>query len=334
MTAAPMELAVNFDPKNADKFLPGYAQIKYDGVPVTFTRKGELITAVSRQNEPIMTVGHIVQYLSQVLVKEGASVTMECLVPGMPFKEASGIIRRQSDDTGGARIVGVIFDANLNAQPKETYYMRMKQLQNVLDTLSAVYRASGRMPPCAMVKSVKVETLEQVETVMSSWQETVKNLEGMMIHHLAKPFQPGKRCKGMCRYKPQPTIDLEVVGFEEATSEAGEPLGMIGRVNVRLRRKWPQGAPAATKKTDLVWVCEDAPRAGQIYSAVVGVGPGKLTHAERMAIWEDYKSTWWGNYPLYAEIKYMPDETYAALRQPTVQRLRQDKTEGDILVYD
>lgn len=334
----PMELAMNLDPKHAGKFLPGYAQIKYDGVPITFTRKGEFITAMSRQNEPMLSVGHIAGYLSQVLVVENASVTMECLVPGKPFKDASGIIRRETPDADTARIVGVIFDASLNANPKETYYIRMKQLQNVVDTLASVVRTAGKALPFAVVKSVKVETLEQIETVWAGWHAANKNIEGMMIHALSKPFQAGKRCRGMCRYKPQPTIDLEVTHFEEATSEAGEPLGMVGRVNVRLRRSWPQGAPAATKKSDLFW-CRHA---DAVWSTVVGVGPGKLTHEERTKLWQDCQriqdtdsSAKIGvpSSTVYAEIKYMPDETYAALRQPTVQRLRTDKTEGDVLVY-
>jgi ATP-dependent DNA ligase len=147
-----------------------------------------------------------------------------------------------------------------------------------------------------------------------------------MLHKVDKPFQPGKRCWGLGRYKPQPTIDLEVVSFEEAVSEAGEGLGMVGRVNVRLIREWPLGeAPAGWKA-----VSGDL---RNLWEKIVGVGPGKLTHEERTRWWNDYNVGALSAGNIYAEIKYMPDPAYEALRQPTVQRLRTDKTVSDVLTY-
>lgn len=309
----PMELAINFDEKNAKKFLPGYAQIKYDGIPLTFKRVDGKLLALTRQNEVFTSVQHIVEALEQVVVKEGASITMECIIPGKSFKDAGGIIRRKVPDEDTARIIGVVFDANLNATDKETYYIRMQQLKTVFDAWVTAWKATGKRVPWQPVKSVKVETLEQLYGVTKTYEENIPGLEGVMIHALNKPFQPGKRCHGMCRYKPQPTIDLVVESYEEAVSEAGEPLGMVGRVNVRLRR---QGRP----------------------DSVIGVGPGKLTHTERKAIWQDAlgqreDGTRVPVDLVLAEIKYMPDPSYDALRQPTIQRLRTDKTEGDILAY-
>lgn len=114
-----------------------------------------------------------------------------------------------------------------------------------------------------------------------------------------------------------------VESFEEATANEtidgppkGTPLGRVGRINVVLRR---QGRPLA----------------------IVGVGPGKLTHDELKALWEAatpinpaLTNNRWPGEKYCAEIKYMPDKSYDALRQPTIQRLRTDKTEGDILSYE
>ncbi|AUZ94774.1 hypothetical protein HOR97_gp13 [Agrobacterium phage Atu_ph03] len=330
MSNAPMELAKNFDAKQAKQFLPGYAQIKYDGIPITFIRRGDEVLALSRQNEDMLSVPHIKEQMSHILKKEGASVTMECLVPGKSFKDAGGIIRRKTPDLDTSMIIGVVFDANIMAQPKDTYYIRMSQFEKAMAPIKELYGIAGKKWNVAFIKSVKVETLEDVEQTWARFSEG-KPIEGMMIHALNKAFRPGKRCWGMCRYKPQPTIDLEVESFEEAISEAGEPLGMVGRVNVRLRRSWSSPPPPARTKQDLEWVSEGT--GSSVYVAVVGVGPGKLTHDERTQLWDDFQSTWWGNQKLYAEIKFMPDPTYAALRQPTIQRLRTDKTEGDVLVY-
>lgn len=354
MSTEPMELAKNWDPKHAAKVLPGYAQIKYDGVPLTFLRLakdtmyeivgqkpnvpktlflGGTVVALTRQNEVAVSVPHLLVFADKLLLTQGASFTAECLVPGSPFKDSSGIIRRTTPDEDTAKIIAIAFDFNVLALPNETYYIRAKQFEEVYHPLVVQYKIINAVCKVFLVKSVSVQDVDDVARVLGEFQERIADLEGMMIHSYVKPFRPGKRCWGMSRVKPQPTIDLEVVSFEEAISEAGEPLGMVGRVNVRLRRKWPSGTlPAGWTPVEGVYCT-----AHYVGEKVVGVGPGKLNHDERKSIWYslqkhggDMKSAFG---PLYAEIKYMPDESYEALRQPTVQRLRTDKTEGDILEY-
>lgn len=324
---APMELAKNYDEKFKAKIFPGYAQIKHDGVPITFTNIAGVIAGVTRQNEQCLSVPHIIEQLKFLLIKPGSSVTMEILVPGEAFKYSSGLVRRQVPDEETAKLRGYVFDANLQAQPKETYYIRWQQFNNDYAAIKGTADALGTevfYKPCT---SIKVESISGVEALYESLSKDRPGLEGIMVHALNKPFSPGKRCWGMCRYKPQPTIDLEVVGYVEAESEAGEPLGMVGRVNVRLRRAFASNPNVGRKKTDPEWSREGDT---DVWSAVVGVGPGKLNHEERTDLWARYVT---GGWDPVAEIKYMPDESYMALRQPTMQRLRTDKTEGDILVY-
>lgn len=317
MVAEPMELAKNYDPKHADKFLPGYMQVKYDGVPLTFIRPDgdDKVITLTRQNEEAKSVPHLLEQAKVILPRiKGASFTAECLVPGRSFKESSGIIRRQTPDAETAQAIGFIFDANLEGHHKETYYIRITQIEKAVPIVKMAFDLHNpdKQFPFVVAPYTKVETIEQVEAHYKVLLElNGPDLEGAMIHKINKPFTPGKRAWGMCRYKPQPTIDLEIESFEEAVSEDGTGLGMLGRVNVHLRR---QGRP----------------------DSVVGVGPGKLTHAERVALWRDAVTDGHRVFPkvtTLAEIKYMPDPSYDALRQPTIQRLRTDKTEGDILAY-
>lgn len=342
MSKEPMELAKNWDETKASKVLPAYAQIKYDGVPLTFTLLAEAtlypvvgadedtewpagtVVALTRQNEVAVSVGHLVAIAKQILHTPGASFTAECFVPGLPFKNSSGIIRRQTPDESTRMLVGIVFDANILNRPKETYFTRIRQIEPLLEGGTFL-----RVAPYKLVS-----TVEEVELMWKTLVELTTalggDLEGMMMHSLTKPFAPGKRCWGMSRYKPQPTIDLEVVSFEEAVSEAGEGLGMVGRVNVRLVREWPSPPPAA-KGNEAPWTHVR----GNVWNKVVGVGPGKLTHTEREQLWTCAQADpdWLPAGKVFAEIKYMPDESYEALRQPTVQRLRTDKKEGDILEY-
>lgn len=315
-----IELAKNWDPKQAAKHLPAYAQVKYDGVPLRFIKQPDgRVIAYTRQNEEAVSVPHLVYAAEQLISRVGGSVTAEVFLPGKPFKDSSGAVRRQAANLD---LFGVIFDADIHNRPSDPYSLRMQDLR------AAHYGwrsqdSNGKLIPvrdlfyCATIDDVE----DAWEFIMAQLPNT--DLEGMMLHRTDKPFQPGKRCWGLGRYKPQPTIDLAVVSFEEATSEAGEPLGMLGRVNVRLTRVWPSTPPAGWAK---------CPETADTYFKVVGVGPGKLTHTERTAWWEDYKN---GRdvTRLFVEIKYMPDPTYEALRQPTIQRFRLDKAEGDTLVY-
>lgn len=328
MSAEPMELAVNWHEKNAAKVFPAWAQIKYDGVPITWIRTNGGVVPYTRQNEVCLSIPHITAFMEKMLVKDGDRITAECLVPGLSFKDSSGIIRRKVPDKDTANVVAIIFDGSIGASMKETYYTRMTAIKNSFDVVFNVWRQTcSKHPGVLVIKSVRIDSPDEVESTFKALNCLGKPIEGMMMHSLTKPLQPGKRCIGMARYKPQPTVDLEVVGFAEAVSEDGSPLGMIGRVNVVLHRKSIPEWIAVDKvlAADWEWLPDK-----QLWRGVIGIGPGKLTHAERTKWWNTYVKSGVPD-QMFAEIKYMPDPEYLALRQPTVQRFRFDKIEGDVL---
>lgn len=300
----PMELAKNYDSKKS--LFPAVAQVKYDGVPLTFILKDGQIQALTRQNEVVTSVPHLVAAASIYLRVEGASFTGECFVPGKSFKVSSGIIRREEPCED---VICIVFDANIFPSRKHGYNDRRIQWIQCYNADANKFQHKFFFAPIA----AWVNSPAEVEDAWVKVKTMAKNPEGMMLHAVDKPFQPGKRCWGMTRYKPQPTIDLRIDSFEEAISEEGEPLGMVGRVNVELERRYPSG---------------------MIRRTIVGVGPGKLTHYERNNLWQKY-AQYLGKVvdKVFAEIKYMPDPTYDALRQPTVQRLRTDKDKPDVLEY-
>ena len=319
-----MELAKNWDPKKTP--LPAYAQIKYDGVPLTFIRPadGGPVQALTRQNELALSVPHLLVIADILLLTPGASFTAECFVHGLPFKDSSGIIRRQTPDEDTAKIVGMIFDASIMAHHKDSYFTRIRQIENSIKPM--------RQTLLQVAPYWKVENEEQVEAQWEWFKANCKatdggELEGMMLHDMTKPFQPGKRCWGMGRYKPQPTLDLRVVRYVEAVSEEGNPLNMVGRIEVQLHRRWEH--PTYTNADDKYWV--DVKE--------VGIGPGKMTHEERHRVWAEAEQILNSGgprrpkHPTIAEVKYMPDPSYDALRQATFQRFRPDKETPDVLEY-
>ena len=95
----------------------------------------------------------------------------------------------------------------------------------------------------------------------------------------------------MLKLKWKATLDLPVVSYEQAVSKDGKLLPMVGRINVKHNGK------------------------------VTGVGPGKMTHAERIAAWSRGSR----DAGRIIEVAYMPDESYGGLREGRFYRYRPDK---------
>lgn len=117
--------------------------------------------------------------------------------------------------------------------------------------------------------------------------------EGLMIRSHDHLYEPGKRSWGMMKLKQRETVDLEIVDIEEATDEAGNPKGMAGGFKCKYKGK------------------------------IIGVGPGKLSHPERIQAFRNRLSL----IGSIVEVQYMPDPSYDSLREPTVVRFRDDKDE-------
>jgi hypothetical protein len=113
--------------------------------------------------------------------------------------------------------------------------------------------------------------------------------EGWIIRAADAVWKPGTRHWDYQKVVKEPTIDLWIVSASEGT---GKFAGGVGRFEAAYR------------------------------GATIGIGPGKQTTAERAAALH-------GKYPRMACIKYKPDDGYEALRQPTFQCWRDDKSEAD-----
>lgn len=123
-----------------------------------------------------------------------------------------------------------------------------------------------------------------------------QELEGFMVRiaHGEDSLYYYGRSWGMMRIVPKPTLDLRVVDVLEATNAKGNTLGRVGSFLVSYDGK------------------------------VVKVGSGKGKHADLEA--------WWNNKNAIVgkiiQVQYKPS-SFAALRQPTFQRVRYDKRRAD-----
>src|SRR5690606_11757366 len=119
--------------------------------------------------------------------------------------------------------------------------------------------------------------------------------EGVIVRTLRGPdsyYRVAKRPKGFAKLKVTDTIDIPFLDFEEAIDKkTGEGLGMVGRIISKYNGK------------------------------TVGCGPGKLTHKERIRIFDE----WPKDKGRIFEAAFMPDIGYKAMREPRFLHWRPDK---------
>lgn len=298
MSDETIELAKNFDFKKLD--MPAMFQEKLDGVPVRIIRQDGKAVPYTRQGEVLKSIPHILPYVA-MMTREGGSITGELYIEGMPFKDLSGHVRRFCRND---KLVMHIFDADVTNNPGLSYEVRRMQVHGMIQKLADYTGLGKENLPIRMIPGHIVSSLTEIEESFEALMSQKPKAEGAFLHSLSKPFQPGKRCWGSQRMKPVPTIDLKVINFLEARKPTGEGLGMVGRIEVEFTRLH-NGTPRMTH---------------------IGIGPGAMDHATRKKVWNRQKQ-YLGK---IIEVKYMRDDTYEALRQPTFVRFREDKYKGDV----
>ncbi len=239
-------------------------------------------TSTSRNDKPYTSVPHIIEELKIAV----GSTLGELHIPGEPFKVSGGAIRGDAPD---GRIKLGVYDYITEENKENCYQARMDELEIKLITNKVKH-----------VFIIPYRMLYSMEEIEAFYQEIINSsplAEGICLRPPNHRYQPGKKSWDMLRKKKEATLDLTVVGFEEALTAKKEPKGMAGRFQISYK------------------------------GVISGAGPGKTSHKERKELWEQYKA---GEFtPRLAEIKYKPDPTYEALREPRFSRWRDDKDEVD-----
>lgn len=206
------------------------------------------------------------------------------------FKDISGVVRRQTPQDG---LVLNLFDFNASfLSSEEGVFDKRDFLLHML--IPSDTREVRKVPQIPVSR-------DQIDTVFENFMKQHPRAEGMVVRDAAGKFEPGKRTWCYQKLLRKPTIDLHIVGFEEAVAEDGKLKGMVGRVIALYKGK------------------------------EIGVGPGKLTHNERTALWNEYCAfhNSFRKAGRIATIQYKEDPSYEALREPTFQYWRYDKDTPD-----
>ena len=292
----------------AKRKYPGFLSLKLDGVPIRVdvelyenstltysirTRQGEQVLSCVRQVENFIDA---MQH-SPVRPTSGThtfvfEVTHKHL---KDFKDVSGVVRRQAQQED---LVLNLFDYYGGTDERWTF-------QNRLFATTQLFAYIGG-EDFNLIDQFYVADELDFECVKGQLLAENPEAEGLIYRAADGQWAPGKRRWDYQKILNEPTVDLQIVGFEEAKcGKTGAGKGMVGRL------------VAEYKGTQ------------------IGVGPGKLTHKERKSLWSSYQSAMASSYaqealkPLLriATIKYKRDPSYTALRQPTFQHWRPEKTE-------
>ena len=295
MTTSTIPLSKGFNEKKL--VFPGYLSIKYDGVParldVVFTDSGPTYATRTRQGNELLSCEANVHALIDGLCRSGVMRSGKHTFVGElthrtlnGFKDVGGVVRRQSPQEG---LVWNIFDYAPAGAPAP-FAVRT----GVLDYVFSHFTSN-------MVRKVyqyAVRDKAHFDQVRANLLVLNPDCEGLVYRAANDLWVPASRSWGFQKIVVRPSMDLRIVGFEEAVcGKTGAGKGMVGRVIAEYK------------------------------GADIGVGPGKLTHKERTDLWNLYNVCNKVRFDLIATVEYKRSPDYTALREPTFQHWRLEKTE-------
>lgn len=281
---------------------PAAVSLKLDGVPGVFI--GNRLPQ-TRQGEDIKSVAHIQNFIVQHL-PQAVGIVGELYDPTLKFKVISGQVRDTKQQH--TNLVLHAFDLFVPDNATAKWGQRTEALRLILEDVAGKLGKHPNDLPVVRIPQIIVNNEQEARDAHDAIMAANPDAEGTMLVSLSKVWTPNGRLWTSQKCKPEPTIDVEIIGFQEAVSEDGTGLGRVGRLIATLNRIDKDGK--------------------QTY-AQIGIGPGRLTHKEAKELWLAYKSNTYRR--RIAEVKYMKDDSYDALRQPTFQRWRHDKSEADVL---
>jgi ATP-dependent DNA ligase len=284
-------LAKGFDEKKLS--YPVYCSIKYDGVPVridvsTRGQSVESLTVRSRQDKPVPSVTLQAELLARraALLYPSGDYTFVAETTHKVYTDFKDVSGVVRRHEQSTDLILNIFDFATPAL--DLPFGTRKELLWI--------KASGlESKTIKVVEQIPAHDTAHLATVLHTLEQGNPAAEGFVVRSHDAMFKPGARHWDYQKVVKDPTMDLKVVGFEYAVDKHGNTMDMIGRINC-----WYKGQ-------------------------IIGVGPGKLTHAERRELAKAPMVL--TGYNRIAKVQYKKDDSYEALRQPTFQCWRDDKDE-------
>lgn len=190
-------LALDFKKAKDIDWSTTYGQPKLDGFRCTARRVGKKIIMLSRENKPIVTMGHIAEQLLDAL-EDGQIVDGELYAHDMPFQKVASCIKREQDDS--AKVLYNLYDMIADVPFRD----RSDGLRSLL---SPGYDA------LTLVETVMVRSKDDL---MVYQQKCIEDgYEGAMLRHGKQGYDAGKRSKYLLKVKTFQDAEFKVVDVKE-----------------------------------------------------------------------------------------------------------------------
>jgi len=272
---------------------PCYISEKYDGMPIKVTMNrvkngSDDITYLSRQGTQNVSVKEDAMSLAAI-TRDFRKHGVTSMLAEVTHKSVTGFKNISGTIRRKEHNSGFIWNFfDFYQGDHDEFYVRQQQLEDIF------YFALQDSEKFRMVKQIKHADKASLEKFLVD-TPIRPDQEGWVIRSHNDLWVPNSRSWGYQKIVVTPSEDLELVVVDEAVSADGVPLGMAGKLWANYNGK------------------------------LIGVGPGKLTHPERIQLWKDWLegSTHWPN-PMM-EVTYKKDDTYTALREARFTCWRPDK---------
>jgi hypothetical protein len=287
---------------------------KFDGVPLEFTMGEQgVVKGQTRTGKPtVSSVDHIIDRLGYYM-RPGETVVMEVFLPDAPFKESSGHVRRDKPMKSLAGVIWDYWDADSSLSRDTDFGPRIIAARKRF-ARKGILGDLGRPFNIAPFEFCTKEGIGNAKILTRKFSETAPELfEGFIIRDYTSKSIANTRHWDYQKSVIEPTLDLFIVGCEEAIDKDGKPTGRTGALIVS--------------------------NPFNHHLSYCGIGSGKLSFEGREELFNRPKQVMSGlanrpnavwylfDEPKVACIKYKKDPTYKAIRQGTFQHWCLEKHE-------
>lgn len=171
---------------------------------------GQVLLLSSEQN-PILSVPHIVDELRQMFPSETIELDGELYIHGEEFSQIHSVVGRTANIVSSEMQLH-IFDV-INTDEQIERLTTLRKLDTSRDYIKTV--------PSILVKPTVNDVLETMHTF------TEDGYEGVILRHPFAAYER-KRSTNIMKFKPKKSDYYRIVGFQEEVSQDGIPKGTLG----------------------------------------------------------------------------------------------------------
>lgn len=216
---------------------PVAAEVKHDEVRLHVARVGDEIHFLSWEGKPLHNLGEWAARFHDAMVEEAIfHLDMGVLVNGN-FNDSFRWCRtttghpKEKFDKKTGKTAPALFPEMVEFYLFDLPESRSDYANRVFERKLTAATLNDCMIPTSIPDSIICADEEAVNVAFLKFR-SLKH-EGAMVKNMSHKYKQYGRIDGWLKMKPEAEEDGIVVGFEEAISEDGVPLGRVGSVRVR-----------------------------------------------------------------------------------------------------